>query len=121
MMRQSRFSMGMDSSRSRPLPCGTPSMMSIRTTSANSFEAIQCAAVAPTFPEPTIVTFLRMVSFLHRAQSRSAHVFDDVIRELARRDFGCALHQPLEIVCNFLLQDGALHPMLDQVGRLAPS
>src|SRR3984885_11603205 len=52
--------MGMASSRSRPLPCGTPSMMSIRTTSASSFEAIQWAAVAPTFPEPTMVTFLRM-------------------------------------------------------------
>src|SRR5262252_2709740 len=50
----------MASSRSRPLPCGTPSIMSMRTTSPSSFEAIQCAAVAPTFPEPTIVTFLRI-------------------------------------------------------------
>src|SRR6185503_10383728 len=55
-------SMGMASSRSRPLPCGTPSMMSIRTTSASSFDAIQWAAVAPTFPDPTMLTFLRMIS-----------------------------------------------------------
>ena len=53
--------MGMASSRSRPLPWGTPSMMSISTTSASSAAAIQCAAVAPTLPEPTTVTFLRMV------------------------------------------------------------
>src|SRR5579864_577146 len=53
--------MGMASSRSRPLPWGTPSMMSIRTTSASSLAAIQCAAVAPTFPEPTMLTLLRMI------------------------------------------------------------
>src|SRR5439155_1759751 len=41
MMRQSRFSMGMASSRSSPLPCGTPSMMSIKTTSASSLEALE--------------------------------------------------------------------------------
>src|SRR6266581_5641924 len=52
--------MGMASSRSSPLPWGTPSMMSMSTTSASSLEAIQWAAVAPTFPEPTMVTFLRM-------------------------------------------------------------
>src|SRR6266496_6006999 len=52
--------MGMASRMSRPLPCGTPSMMSIRTTSASSFDAIQCAAVAPTFPDPTMLTFFRM-------------------------------------------------------------
>src|SRR5215469_262651 len=52
--------MGMASSRSRPLPWGTPSMMSMSTTSASSLDAIQWAAVAPTLPEPTILTFLRM-------------------------------------------------------------
>src|SRR5437879_10700461 len=52
----------MASSKSRPLPCGTPSMMSISTMSASSFAAIQCAAVAPTLPEPTIETLLRMDS-----------------------------------------------------------
>src|SRR5437868_2803883 len=52
----------MASSKSRPLPCGTPSMMSINTISANSLAAIQCAAVAPTLPEPTIETLLRMDS-----------------------------------------------------------
>src|SRR5271157_3744725 len=53
--------MGMASSRSSPLPCGTPSMMSISTTSQSSFAAIQCAAVAPTFPEPTTVTFFLII------------------------------------------------------------
>ena len=38
---ESRFSIGMAWSRSRPLPWGTPSIMSMRTTSASSFAAIQ--------------------------------------------------------------------------------
>src|SRR5689334_21879336 len=58
--------MGMDSSKSRPLPWGTPSMMSMRTTSPNSAAAIQCAAVAPTFPDPTTVTFLRIIPVAFR-------------------------------------------------------
>ena len=45
---------------SSPLPCGMPSMMSTRTTSASSRSAILCASVAPTFPAPTTVTFLFM-------------------------------------------------------------
>ena len=35
---ESRFSIGMASSRSRPLPCGTPSTMSMSTTSASSLD-----------------------------------------------------------------------------------
>jgi hypothetical protein len=57
----SRFSMGMASSRSSALPWGMPSAMSMRTTSASSLAAIQCAAVAPTLPAPTILTFFRMM------------------------------------------------------------
>src|ERR1700756_3549188 len=60
----------MASRRSRPLPCGTPSMMSMRTTSASSLEAIQWAAVAPTLPEPTMLTFLRMASFQDKSKSK---------------------------------------------------
>src|SRR5262245_23058171 len=41
---------------SRALPWGTPSMMSIRATSAISFSTMRCAAVAPTLPAPTTVT-----------------------------------------------------------------
>src|ERR1700738_2339061 len=50
----------MASSRSSALPWGTPSTTSIKTTSANSFDAIQCAAVAPTLPAPTMLTFFRI-------------------------------------------------------------
>ena len=46
---------------SSALPCGTPSRMSTRTTSAICFSTIRWAAVAPTFPAPTTVTFV-----LHR-------------------------------------------------------
>src|SRR5438876_5915938 len=52
--------MGPDSKRSSPLPCGTPSKMSIKTTSASCLSASRCATVAPTFPEPTTVTFFRI-------------------------------------------------------------
>src|SRR5258705_664524 len=62
MMLQSRFSIGIACSRSSAFPCGTPSITSSKTTSANSFAAIQCAAVAPTLPEPTTVTFFRIPS-----------------------------------------------------------
>src|SRR5207248_2612920 len=64
----------MASSRSRAFPCGTPSIMSISTTSASSLEAIQCAAVAPTLPAPTIETFLRICRAPVRfGQSKSEH------------------------------------------------
>src|SRR5580700_7400340 len=55
-------STGPDSSRSSPLPCGTPSTTSTSTTSANSLPAIRSAQFAPTFPAPTTVTFFRMNS-----------------------------------------------------------
>src|SRR5215467_9241675 len=44
---------------SRPLPCGTPSITSTRTTSASSLSAMRNAQLAPTFPAPTTVTFFR--------------------------------------------------------------
>src|ERR1700728_3411175 len=59
-MRTSYPSTGADSSISSPLPCGTPSTTSTRTTSANSFAAIFWAVLAPTLPAPTTVTFLRI-------------------------------------------------------------
>ena len=47
---------------SSDLPCGTPSTMSTRTTSASSLSAIPCATVAPTLPAPTTVTFVFMAA-----------------------------------------------------------
>src|SRR6202020_2368690 len=132
-------------------------MMSMRTTSASSLDAIQWAAVAPTFPEPTMVTFLRMnESFLeildpfntagtgtHRVkprgrkmiypvplqverlsclgENRRSHVFNDAVRKLAGSYFGGAFHQAFEIIGDFLLQDGALHSVLDEIGGFVPS
>src|SRR5277367_5472128 len=122
MIWQSRFSIGIASSRSSPLPCGTPSTTSISTTSASSFEAIQCAAVAPTFPAPTIVTFFR-ITLLHLQLSdrlrRSRlcrdgqpHVFDHSRCELTRLRLGRALHLPLKIVSHKLLLNGLLQRAL---------
>src|SRR5258708_13083369 len=80
--------MGMASSRSSPLPCGTPSMMSMRTTSASSLEAIQWAAVAPTLPEPTMVTFLRMHESFPNQQSANQHsVLPQVAPASRKTDF----------------------------------
>src|ERR1035441_3439538 len=50
---------GPDWSRSSPLPCGTPSTTSTRTTSASSLSAMRTAQFAPTLPAPTTVTFFR--------------------------------------------------------------
>src|SRR6202158_4937887 len=142
--------MGMASSRSSPLPCGTPSMISISTTPASSLPAIQWAAVAPTLPEPTIVTFLRMngpflkslttkdtkatkeilrvpscpwwlMPSVCSGQYSRAHIFDDEIRELAGLHFGGAFHQALKVVSDFFLLNGAFQPALHQVRRFLPS
>src|SRR5687768_5428280 len=64
MTRASDPSTGVASMMSRPLPCGMPSRMSMRTTSLISRSARRCARVAPTFPPPTTVTFRFMNSFL---------------------------------------------------------
>src|SRR5436305_3455305 len=112
--------MGMASSRSSPLPWGTPSMMSMSTTSASSLPAIQWAAVAPTLPAPTTVTFLRMGNSFRRSDF-GLHVFDHVAGELAGANFGGARHQPLEIVSNFFLLDGALERFFNQARGLFPA
>src|SRR6476660_6308196 len=147
---ESRFSIGMASSKSRPLPWGTPSTMSINTTSASSLEAIQWAAVAPTFPEPTIVTFFRMnessleslsalgcqpsakskssiktrckvVPFAGLHQYSRSHVVDDMAGKLASLDLPGAFHQALEVVGHQFLVDRAFHAALDQVGCFVPA
>src|SRR5216684_4666681 len=88
MILESRFSIGMASSRSSPLPCGTPSIMSMSTTSASSLAAIQWAAVAPTLPEPTIVTFLRMHESFPNQQSANQHsVLPQVATASRKTDF----------------------------------
>src|SRR6478609_858289 len=118
----SRFSMGMASSRSSAFPCGIPSATSIRTTSASSLAAIQCAAVAPTFPAPTMVTFLRM-SLLSCSPSAAnlLHVFDHSRGELARLHFGGTLHLALEVIGDELLLDSLLHGRFDELRGLTPA
>src|SRR5262245_20689946 len=48
---------------SRAFPCGTPWTISTSTTSASSLSAIRCAAVAPTLPAPSTVTFRLAMNF----------------------------------------------------------
>src|SRR5580704_12501462 len=137
-MLQSRFSIGIACSRSSAFPCGTPSTTSSSTTSANSFAAIQCAAVAPTFPEPTTVTFFRIsspfsllsfrspaeesaFSILPELQLSLAHILDHPRCELARLCLRRSLHPALEVIRNVLLSDRLLHRSLDEPRRLSPS
>ena len=49
------------------------------------------------------------------AQYRSIHVLDHVAGKLAGLHLGRAFHHPLEVIGDFLLQDGLLHAILDQV------
>src|SRR6266436_9974745 len=105
--------MGMASSRSSALPWGTPSTTSIRTTSASSLAAIQCAAVAPTLPAPTMVTFFRI--------SLLTHVFDHSRGKFTRLRLGGSRHLPLKIVGYILLQNGFLERVLDQLSRFFPA
>src|SRR6516164_4535170 len=109
---------------SRPFPWGTPSMTSTSTTLASSLPAIQWAAVAPTLPAPTMVTFLRMevLSNLFGCRLLSVnHVVNHVRSELAGFDFGRARHQPLEIIGDEFLLNGGLHRALDQARGFAPA
>src|SRR2546423_11841299 len=100
-----------------------PSSTSISTTSASSFEAIQWAAVAPTFPPPTIVTFLRMKSFLLNGNFLAAvhHVVNKAVGKLAGFHFGSAGHEALEILSYFLLLNRGFQRSLDHARRFTPS
>src|ERR1700760_3543922 len=109
----SRFSIGKASSKSSPLPCGTPSTTSTSTTSASSLAAIQCAAVAPTLPAPTMVTFFRIFLL--------THVFDHSRGKFTRLCLGSAGHLPLKIVGYILLQNGFFERILDQPRRFFPA
>ena len=44
------------------MPCGRPSTMSTRTTSARPASAMRWAVVAPTLPAPMTVTLLRAMT-----------------------------------------------------------
>src|ERR1700674_4533498 len=136
---------GVDSSRSSALPAGTPSRISVSTTSAKPRSMMRCAVVEPTNPPPTTVTFLRMQSSLLevrfpqwrpsgiRKGSRvlrygelggsdaGLHVLDDGRSKLGSAQFLGSFHEPLEIVGYALLPDGALDSFFDQPGRLAPA
>src|ERR1700730_6950167 len=109
----SRFSIGIACSKSSALPCGMPSCTSIKTMSASSFAAIQWAAVAPTLPAPTILTFLRIVllrSLLKcRCRARLLHALDHVCCEFACLHLRRAWHLPLEVISYLLVPDRLLH------------
>jgi len=49
------------------------------------------------------------------------HVFDHAVGKFAGLYFGCALHQALEVVGNFLLFDSAFEALFDQIRGFGPS
>src|SRR5881296_1558392 len=108
--------MGPACARSRALPCGTPSMTSMRTTSPSSRSTAYWATEAPTLPAPTTVIFGRRLTTLSGsalptcmgAPLQLFHVLDDGGAELRAFDFLRALHEPREVVGHHLLPDGRL-------------
>src|SRR3989344_9125787 len=114
---------GADSARSKPLPCGKPSMMSVNPTSQSSLSASRCAVVPPTIPAPTTVTFFR-IDRLSCRSCRSGprlHVVDDGGGVLAGLDLLGAFHQALEVVGHRLLRDGLGNALLDELRRVFPA
>src|SRR5580765_4597793 len=114
----------MASSRSSALPWGIPSTTSIRTTSASSLAAIQCAAVAPTLPAPTILTFLRMKISPWGSVPKigsALHIPDDARREFARSDLRSSGSLALKVVSHKLLLNGLLHRIFNQLCCFLPA
>src|SRR5215472_3342519 len=54
-------------------------------------------------------------------ENSGPHVLDHAAGEFAGLHFGCSRHEALEVVRNFLLLDGALHALLDQIGGGLPA
>src|SRR5262249_45836007 len=106
--------------------------MSITTTSASCLSATPRATVAPTFPAPPTTITLRFISApVEKAlrlprlpcpprQRLCLHVVDDGVPEFRCLQFGCAVHQPREVVRHALGGDRAVHPLDDEIGRLGP-
>src|ERR1035437_7529924 len=105
---------------SRALPCGMPSSKSTTTMSASPFPAKRTAQLAPTFPDPTTVTF-----FLIRPPSggrrRRLHVADDGSGEFASFQFNRAFHLAVQIIGDALLPYGFGNALLDELRNLLPA
>src|SRR3712207_4557553 len=68
---------------SSPLPCGTPSAMSNRTTSPSSFSPTRWASVPPICPAPTSAIFFRAMGdrSLLRGGVLSCELTQDVVQD----------------------------------------
>src|ERR1700689_3566654 len=99
-----------------------PSTTSINTTSANSFDAIQCAAVAPTLPAPTMLTFFCMLLLCRALLEQRANVVFEAFfvaqAGVQDRDLSVAIdqqrhRQSFQVIlsCNIVRtdHDGILH------------
>src|SRR5881396_3072402 len=132
--------MGPACARSRALPCGTPSMTSMRTTSPSSRSTAYWATEAPTLPAPTTVIFGRractcvLSSFISsprtagpqprdvlRLALRLRHVLDDGGAELRALHFSRSVHQAREVVGDHPGLDRLLQTRDDPIRRVGPS
>src|SRR5213592_3469417 len=132
--------MGPACARSRALPCGTPSMTSMRTTSPSSRSTAYLATEAPTLPAPTTVIFGRractcvLSSFISsprtagpqprdvlRLALRLRHVLDDGGAELRALHFSRSVHQAREVVGDHPGLDRLLQTRDDPIRRVGPS
>src|SRR3981081_488024 len=78
------------------------------------------ASGSPLAPKETGESPVSTVDLLVRSHC-DAHVVDHASGKLAGFHFGGAFHQALEVVGYFLLLDGALQALLDQIGGFGPS
>src|SRR5437867_3931180 len=132
--------MGPACARSRALPCGTPSMTSMRTTSPSSRSTAYWATEAPTLPAPTTVIFGRractcvLSSFISSSRTagpqprdvlrlalRLRHVLDDGGAELRALHFSRSVHQAREVVGDHPGLDRLLQTRDDPIRRVGPS
>src|SRR5438046_4204846 len=131
--------MGPACARSRALPCGTPSMTSMRTTSPSSRSTAYWATEAPTLPAPTTVIFGRractcvLSSFISSSRTagpqprdvlrlalRPRHVLDDGGADSPALHFSRSVHQAREVVGDHPGMDRLFQTRDNQIRRFVP-
>src|SRR6266853_6610874 len=97
-------------SMSNPLPCGTPSTTSTRTTSPSSFDARFTAQLAPTLPPPTTVIFLRIRRHCNIQETMNRHMEATQAARFARLALDCVIREYPNKIAHVLHADADARP-----------
>src|SRR5262249_3759008 len=95
---------------SSPLPCGTPSTTSTRTTSPNSFDARFTAQLAPTLPPPTTVIFWRISRHCNIQESMNPRLNPPLAARFARLALDCVTREYPNKLAHVLHSDADAQP-----------